>query len=271
MPRLFVRSLSLLAILAAPLAAQTPTPTPANAVDPSDQSAVAPALPVRAGQPNPEVIVGAPAAPATPAVEPPLTSPEPAHASVKRRRRPRSPRRRSPRRRRPAARTRRRAWFPRNRRRLARSGLDGHELPERQVPDREDAGGIARGVPPRKGHDPAGRSRPRPPCARRDENRQEKSRRDESLVRRRTRRPHERELTGWSSSRTTTSSRSTSRRASRWRRRRKKASRPRTPSNACSRRAAFPSRIRLRSSCTGWTPGRRASSSSRKRPTPTAR
>lgn len=61
----FVRSLALFAALAAPLAAQTPTPTPANAVEPSDQSAVAPALPVRAAQPNSEVTLGAPAAPAT--------------------------------------------------------------------------------------------------------------------------------------------------------------------------------------------------------------
>ena len=78
MQRFFVRSLALLAVLAAPLAAQTPTPTPANAVDPSDQSAVAPALPVRAGQPNSEVVLGAPAAPATPAAAPPSASPEPA-------------------------------------------------------------------------------------------------------------------------------------------------------------------------------------------------
>lgn len=83
MPRFFVRSLALLAALTAPLAAQKPTPTPANAVDPSDQSAVAPALPLRAGQPNPEVVLGAPAAPATPAAAPPLASPEPAPASVK--------------------------------------------------------------------------------------------------------------------------------------------------------------------------------------------
>jgi hypothetical protein len=83
MRRFFVRSLALLAALAAPLAAQKPTPTPANAVDPSDQSAVAPALPLRAGQPNSEVVLGAPAAPATPAAAPPLASPEPAPASVK--------------------------------------------------------------------------------------------------------------------------------------------------------------------------------------------
>ena len=83
MRRFFIRSLALLAALAAPLAAQKPTPTPANAVDPSDQSAVAPALPVRAGQPNPEVVLGAPAAPATPTAAPPLASPEPAPASVK--------------------------------------------------------------------------------------------------------------------------------------------------------------------------------------------
>lgn len=83
MRRFFVRSLALLAALAAPLAAQKPTPTPANAVDPSDQSAVAPALPIRAGQPNAEVVLGAPAAPATPAAGPPLASPEPAPVSVK--------------------------------------------------------------------------------------------------------------------------------------------------------------------------------------------
>ena len=79
MRRFFVCSLSLLAALAAPLAAQTPTPTPANAVDPSDLSAVAPALPIRAGQPNSDVALGAPATPATP----PLASLEPAPASVK--------------------------------------------------------------------------------------------------------------------------------------------------------------------------------------------
>jgi hypothetical protein len=83
MRRFFVRSLALLAALAAPLAAQKPTPTPANAVDPSDQSAVAPALPMRAGQPNSDVVLGAPAAPAIPAAVPPLASPEPAAASVK--------------------------------------------------------------------------------------------------------------------------------------------------------------------------------------------
>ena len=82
MRRLFVCSLALLAALAAPLAAQKATPTPANAVDPSDQSAVAPALPLRAGQPNSEVVLGAPAVPATPAAAPPLASPEPAPASV---------------------------------------------------------------------------------------------------------------------------------------------------------------------------------------------
>jgi hypothetical protein len=87
MQRFFVRSLALLAALAAPLAAQRPTPTPANAVDPSDQSAVMPALPVRAGQPNSEVVLGVPAAPAspaaTPAAAPIAASPEPAPASVK--------------------------------------------------------------------------------------------------------------------------------------------------------------------------------------------
>ncbi|HSB63372.1 MAG TPA: hypothetical protein VLJ18_04365 [Thermoanaerobaculia bacterium] len=76
MRRFFVLSLALLAILAAPLPAQTPTPTPANAVEPSDQSAVAPALPVRAGQPNPEVTLGAPAAPPTPAAAPFSAPPE---------------------------------------------------------------------------------------------------------------------------------------------------------------------------------------------------
>lgn len=76
MRRFFVRSLSLLSILAVPLAAQTPTPTPRNAVEPSDQSAVAPALPVRAGQPNPEVTLGAPAAPATPTEAPLPVPPE---------------------------------------------------------------------------------------------------------------------------------------------------------------------------------------------------
>lgn len=83
MQRLSVGSLALLAALAAPLAAQTPAPTPANAVDPSDQSAVAPALPVRAGQPNSEVVLGAPAAPAAPAATPLPASPEPAPVSVK--------------------------------------------------------------------------------------------------------------------------------------------------------------------------------------------
>src|ERR1039457_7670134 len=83
MRRFFVRSLALLAALAAPLAAQKPTPTPANAVDPSDQSAVAPALPIRAGQPNSEVVLGAPAAPAAPAATPLPASPEPAPVSVK--------------------------------------------------------------------------------------------------------------------------------------------------------------------------------------------
>jgi hypothetical protein len=77
-----VRSLSLLAALAARLAAQTPTPTPASAVDPSGQSAVAPALPIRAGQPNPEVTLGAPTAAPTPTVVP-SGSPERAAASVK--------------------------------------------------------------------------------------------------------------------------------------------------------------------------------------------
>ena len=66
MRRLFIRSLALLAALAAPLAAQQPTPTPANAVAPSDQSAVAPAFPARAGEPNREVLLGAPTPPAAP-------------------------------------------------------------------------------------------------------------------------------------------------------------------------------------------------------------
>ncbi|MFI5119895.1 MAG: hypothetical protein ACHQM4_05745 [Thermoanaerobaculia bacterium] len=76
MRRFFVRWLSLLAVLTAPLAAQTPTPTPGNAVDPSDQSAVAPALPVRAGQPNSEVSLGASAPQATPAPAPFSAPPE---------------------------------------------------------------------------------------------------------------------------------------------------------------------------------------------------
>jgi hypothetical protein len=76
MRRSFIRSLALLAALAAPLAAQKPTPTPANAVDPSDQSAVAPALPVRAGQPNPEVALGATPSPPTPATAPFSAPPE---------------------------------------------------------------------------------------------------------------------------------------------------------------------------------------------------
>jgi hypothetical protein len=79
----FVRSLGLLATLAAPLAAQTPTPTPASAVDPSDQSAVAPALPVRAGQPNPEVALGATPASPTPTVAPLPALPEPPAISAK--------------------------------------------------------------------------------------------------------------------------------------------------------------------------------------------
>ncbi len=76
MQRLFVRSVALVAVLAAPLAAQTPTPTPRNAVEPSDQSAVAPALPVRAGEPNPEVTLGRPAAPATSTAAPLPVPPE---------------------------------------------------------------------------------------------------------------------------------------------------------------------------------------------------
>lgn len=79
----FVRSLALLAAFAAPLAAQTPTPTPANAVEPSDQSAVAPALPIRAGQPNPEVSLGAPVAPPTPAAAPFSAPPELVPASTR--------------------------------------------------------------------------------------------------------------------------------------------------------------------------------------------
>lgn len=82
MRRFFFRSLALSAALAAPLAAQTPTPTPANAVDPSDQSAVAPALPVRAGQPNPEVALGAASAPPTPATTPFSAPPELVSAST---------------------------------------------------------------------------------------------------------------------------------------------------------------------------------------------
>jgi hypothetical protein len=83
MQRSFFRSLVLLAAVAEPLAAQKPTPTPANAVEQSDQSAVTPALPVRAGEPNPEVVVGAPPAPAIPIAPPPLASLEPAPASLK--------------------------------------------------------------------------------------------------------------------------------------------------------------------------------------------
>jgi len=76
MQRFFIRPLALLAGLAAPLAAQTPTPTPANAVEPSDQSAVAPALPVRAGEPNPEVSLGTSPAPPTPTAAPLSAPPE---------------------------------------------------------------------------------------------------------------------------------------------------------------------------------------------------
>ena len=83
MGRSFIRLLVLLGALAAPLAAQTPTPTPANAVEPSDQSAVAPALPIRAGQPNSEVSLGAPAAPATPAAAPLSAPPELVPASAR--------------------------------------------------------------------------------------------------------------------------------------------------------------------------------------------
>ena len=82
MKRISVLSLVLLA-LAGPLVAQKPTPTPANAVDPSDQSGVAPALPVRAAQPNSEVVLGVSPTPATPAVAPLLASPEPPSASLK--------------------------------------------------------------------------------------------------------------------------------------------------------------------------------------------
>ena len=78
-----VGSLWLVAALAAPLAAQTPTPTPASAVDPAGQSAVAPALPLRAGQPNPQVILGSSSVPATPVATPPAASGEPASASVR--------------------------------------------------------------------------------------------------------------------------------------------------------------------------------------------
>ncbi|HMA29080.1 MAG TPA: hypothetical protein VKS23_04400 [Thermoanaerobaculia bacterium] len=83
MQRFFIRSVALMAAVAAPLAAQTPVPTPANAVDPSDQSAVAPALPMRAAQPNPEVTLGTPAASATPAASP-AAPPEAPAASVSR-------------------------------------------------------------------------------------------------------------------------------------------------------------------------------------------
>ncbi len=76
MQRFFVRSLALSAVLAAPLAAQTPTPTPANAVEASEQSAVAPALPVRAGQSNPEVALHATPASPTPAAAPFSAPPE---------------------------------------------------------------------------------------------------------------------------------------------------------------------------------------------------
>lgn len=82
MRRFFVGLPALVAVLAAPLCAQTPTPTPASAVEPSDQSAVAPALPVRAGEPNPEVVLGAPAS-ATRAGAPPSPSPEPTPAPVR--------------------------------------------------------------------------------------------------------------------------------------------------------------------------------------------
>jgi hypothetical protein len=60
-----------------PLAAQQPAPTPANAVAPSDQSAVAPAFPARAGEPNREVVLGAPTPPAAPAGALPGPTPAP--------------------------------------------------------------------------------------------------------------------------------------------------------------------------------------------------
>jgi hypothetical protein len=82
MRRFFVGVPALVAVLAAPLSAQTPTPTPANAVEPSDQSAVAPALPVRAGEPNPEVVLGAPASTARSSALP-SASPEPTSAPVR--------------------------------------------------------------------------------------------------------------------------------------------------------------------------------------------
>lgn len=62
---------------ALPLAAQQPAPTPANAVAPSDQSAVAPAFPARAGEPNREVLLGAPTPPAAPAGALPGPTPTP--------------------------------------------------------------------------------------------------------------------------------------------------------------------------------------------------
>lgn len=77
------QALVLLAAFAAPpcLAADDPrpTPTPASAVDPSDLSAVAPAFPERAAQPNREVPFGA-----TPTVSPaaPAASPVPTPAAV---------------------------------------------------------------------------------------------------------------------------------------------------------------------------------------------
>ena len=75
----FVPLLVFFGALAAPLAAQTPTPTPASAVDPSELSGVAPALPIRAGQPNSDVSLGAPAAPPPS----PAAAPQPAPAPVK--------------------------------------------------------------------------------------------------------------------------------------------------------------------------------------------
>jgi hypothetical protein len=73
------QALVLLAALAAPpsLAADDPrpTPTPANAVEPSDLSAVAPAFPEKAAQPNREVPFGATPTPAPPAE---VASPVPA-------------------------------------------------------------------------------------------------------------------------------------------------------------------------------------------------
>jgi hypothetical protein len=71
------RTLLFLLGAAFPLAAQQPAPTPANAVAPSDQSAVAPAFPARAGEPNREVLLGAPTPSAAPAGALPGPTPAP--------------------------------------------------------------------------------------------------------------------------------------------------------------------------------------------------